>query len=98
MIFKKLNFCIFDKSFKMTTKENILNKLKLNKLQFSKLRIRNIGLFGSYIRNEQSSESDIDLLIDFEPEKKILIIIWQLTICLKKSSKTKKLNWLLKMV
>ncbi len=69
MIFKKLNFCILDKSFKMTTKENILNKLKLNKLQFSKLGIRNIGLFGSYIRNEQSSESDIDLLIDFEPEK-----------------------------
>jgi predicted nucleotidyltransferase len=26
-------------------------------------------LFGSYSRNEQSSESDIDLLIDFEPEK-----------------------------
>ncbi|MFY9281554.1 MAG: nucleotidyltransferase domain-containing protein [Bacteroidia bacterium] len=26
-------------------------------------------MFGSYIRNEQSSESDIDLLIDFEPEK-----------------------------
>jgi predicted nucleotidyltransferase len=26
-------------------------------------------LFGSYSRNEQSSESDIDLLIDFEPAK-----------------------------
>ncbi len=26
-------------------------------------------MFGSYIRNEQSSDSDIDLLIDFEPEK-----------------------------
>lgn len=53
----------------MTTKENILKTLRLNKLKFSKLGIRNIGLFGSYIRNEQSSESDIDLLIDFEPEK-----------------------------
>ena len=29
----------------------------------------NIGLFGSYLRNEQSHESDIDLLIDFEPDK-----------------------------
>lgn len=36
---------------------------------FSKFGIRNVGLFGSYLRNEQSSESDIDLLIDFEPEK-----------------------------
>jgi predicted nucleotidyltransferase len=53
----------------MTTKENILNTLKSNKLELSKFGIRNVGLFGSYIRNEQSSESDIDLLIDFEPEK-----------------------------
>jgi len=53
----------------MTTKENILKTLKSNKLKISKLGIRNVGLFGSYIRNEQSSESDIDLLIDFEPEK-----------------------------
>jgi len=53
----------------MTTKENILKTLKTNKLKLSKLGIRNVGLFGSYIRDEQSSESDIDLLIDFEPEK-----------------------------
>ena len=53
----------------MTTKENILKLLKSNKSKLSDLGIRNVGLFGSYIRNEQSSESDIDLLIDFEPEK-----------------------------
>ena len=53
----------------MTTKENILKTLKSNKLKLSKLGIRNVGLFGSYLRNEQSIESDIDLLIDFEPEK-----------------------------
>jgi hypothetical protein len=53
----------------MTTKENILKVLKANKLRLSKLGIRNVGLFGSYLRNEQSNESDIDLLIDFEPEK-----------------------------
>lgn len=53
----------------MTNKENILTTLKLNKLKLSKLGIRSVGLFGSYIRNEQSIESDIDLLIDFEPEK-----------------------------
>ncbi|MGY6521447.1 MAG: nucleotidyltransferase family protein [Mongoliitalea sp.] len=53
----------------MTTKENILSTLKSNKLALSKFGVQNVGLFGSYIRNEQSSESDIDLLIDFEPEK-----------------------------
>jgi len=53
----------------MTTKENILKKLKSKKIALSKFGIRNVGLFGSYLRNEQSGESDIDLLIDFEPEK-----------------------------
>jgi predicted nucleotidyltransferase len=53
----------------MTTKDDILKTLKSNKTKLSELGIRNVGLFGSYIRNEQSSESDIDLLIDFDPEK-----------------------------
>lgn len=53
----------------MTTREHILKTLKSNKLELTKFGIRSVGLFGSYIRNEQSSESDIDLLIDFEPEK-----------------------------
>ncbi len=53
----------------MTTKENILNTLRLHKPELSNFGIRNVGLFGSYSRNEQSQNSDIDLLIDFEPEK-----------------------------
>lgn len=53
----------------MTTKENIFNTLKLHKHEFLKYGIQNIGLFGSYVRDEQSEKSDIDLLIDFAPEK-----------------------------
>lgn len=53
----------------MTTKENILAILKTYKPELSKYGVSNIGLFGSYLRNEQSAKSDIDLLIDFEPEK-----------------------------
>ena len=53
----------------MTTKENILAILKKHKPELSKYGVSNIGLFGSYLRNEQSAKSDIDLLIDFEPEK-----------------------------
>lgn len=51
----------------MTTKENIIAVLRSHKHELSKLGVRNVGLFGSYLRNEQSGESDIDLLIDFEP-------------------------------
>lgn len=53
----------------MTSKDKILKTLKSNKLKISKFGIRNVGLFGSYLRNEQSATSDIDLLIEFEPEK-----------------------------
>lgn len=53
----------------MTTKENIIATLKSNKKELSKLGVQHVGLFGSYLRNEQSHKSDIDLLIDFEPEK-----------------------------
>ena len=53
----------------MTTRKYILNVIKDNKQEFLKLGIRNIGLFGSYVRNENSPNSDLDILIDFEPEK-----------------------------
>jgi len=53
----------------MTTKDNILKTLRSNKLRLSEFGVRNVGLFGSYLRDKQSNKSDIDLLIDFEPEK-----------------------------
>lgn len=52
----------------MRTKENILNALKSRKQEFSNLGIKNVGLFGSYARNEQVNNSDIDVLVDFNPD------------------------------
>ena len=53
----------------MTTKEYILNNLKSKKTEISVFGVKNIGLFGSYAKDEQSENSDIDILIDFEPEE-----------------------------
>lgn len=53
----------------MTTKDYILNTIKTHKTELTKFGIQNIGLFGSYVRNEQSKNSDIDILIDFDPDK-----------------------------
>ena len=53
----------------MTTKNHILTTLRAHKQELSRFGICNVGLFGSYLRNEQSRKSDIDLLIDFEPDK-----------------------------
>jgi predicted nucleotidyltransferase len=52
----------------MTTKDYILNTIKTNRKELFRFGIRNVGLFGSYVRNEQSDKSDIDILIDFKPE------------------------------
>lgn len=53
----------------MTNKEYILSTLKSKRADFSAIGIREVGLFGSYARNEQTEQSDIDILIDFDPEK-----------------------------
>ncbi len=53
----------------MITKEQILDTLKQHKLEISKFGVSDIGLFGSYVRNEQTLKSDIDLLIDFDKGK-----------------------------
>lgn len=53
----------------MTNKEYIISTLKTHKSEFSSYGIRNIGLFGSYLKDEQTENSDIDILIDFDPEK-----------------------------
>ena len=49
---------------------NILQVLASNKQQLTSFGVKEIGLFGSFARNEQGDESDIDLLVDIQPEKK----------------------------
>lgn len=53
----------------MQKKEDILAILKKHKVALSRLGVRNIGLFGSYVRGEQTGESDIDVLLDFDPDQ-----------------------------
>ncbi len=53
----------------MQTRKQILAKLKSNKEKILSFGVTNIGLFGSYVRDEQTAKSDIDILIDFNPKK-----------------------------
>ena len=51
----------------MTSKGEILDFLARNKDHFrDRYRIIKIGLFGSYARDEQAENSDIDLIVEFE--------------------------------
>ena len=51
----------------MKTREDIEATLRKN-IPFlkEKYNVDKIGIFGSYIRGEESKESDIDILVDFE--------------------------------
>lgn len=53
----------------MTTKDNIIATLKNSKPELLKYGVSTIGLFGSYLNERQTSKSDIDILIEFDPEK-----------------------------
>ncbi|MDR2683028.1 MAG: nucleotidyltransferase family protein [Dysgonamonadaceae bacterium] len=53
----------------MMTKDKILVTIQANKEKLSAFGVSRVGLFGSYVRNEQSPNSDIDILVDFVPEK-----------------------------
>ena len=52
------------------TKQDILNLLRQNRAHLKALGVRRIGLFGSFVRGEQHSDSDVDLLVEFESGRK----------------------------
>lgn len=50
-----------------TQKDRLLRVLRENRKKFiSRYHIKSLGLFGSYIRNEQKAGSDLDVLVEFE--------------------------------
>ncbi len=53
----------------MTSKAKIIETLKNYKSALVSYGVNQIGLFGSYVRDEQNMNSDIDILIDFNPEE-----------------------------
>jgi len=48
----------------------IMNLLERNRDKIKQYGVKNIGIFGSYVRNEQTSISDIDILVEFSKGKK----------------------------
>lgn len=45
----------------------IIEKLKLKKQElFSKYHLKSIGVFGSYARGEETPESDVDVLVEYD--------------------------------
>jgi predicted nucleotidyltransferase len=57
----------------MTKKlEEIIEAIKKQKMVLEeKYKVKEIGIFGSYVRGEQTEKSDVDILVEFEGGAKI---------------------------
>ncbi len=55
---------------KIQTKNNILTIIENHQEQLKDFGVKRVGLFGSFVREEQNADSDVDLLVEFEPSKK----------------------------
>ena len=54
----------------MKTLQEIKNILKNEKPYLNtEYGVSYLGIFGSFVRNEHNSKSDLDLLVDFEPDR-----------------------------
>ena len=52
--------------YRKITDKQIISLLKEHNALLDKYKVKRIGLFGSYARNEQKKNSDIDLLVSFK--------------------------------
>lgn len=52
---------------KMKPYKKIIDTLKKHKKELSeRYKVKEIGIFGSYIRREEKKKSDVDILVEFE--------------------------------
>lgn len=53
----------------MMSRETVVETIRSILMELMELGVSRIGLFGSYVRNEQTDDSDIDILIEFNEGK-----------------------------
>ena len=60
----------------MKTLQEISEILKANKAELrEKYNVKDIGIFGSYVRGEQKKRSDVDLLVEFHQVPDLLTFL-----------------------
>ena len=51
-------------------KEEVLAIIRRNQQELRDLGVRRCGFFGSFVREQNTEQSDIDILVEFEPGQK----------------------------
>ena len=65
------------------TKEHVLSLLQGHRDHIRNIGVRRLGLFGSFARQQQGAESDVDVLVEFEPGSKTFDAFMQLAFFLE---------------
>src|SRR5438093_281376 len=65
------------------TKEHVLSLLQGHREHIRNFGVRRLGLFGSFARQQQGAESDVDVLVEFEPGHKTFDAFMQLAFFLE---------------
>lgn len=65
------------------TKDDILSAIREKVGQFHTLGVKRLGLFGSFVRGEPSTKSDVDILVEFETGQKTFDHFMQLSFLLE---------------
>ena len=52
------------------TKAEIIERIQQAEAELRALGVKRLALFGSFVRGEPHPESDVDLLVEFEPKQK----------------------------
>ena len=65
------------------TKEQLLALLQEHHRHIRAFGVRRLGLFGSFVREQQRRESDVDMLVEFEPGAKTFDVFMQLAFFLE---------------
>ena len=52
------------------TKQDLLLRIREHESQIRRLGVRRLGVFGSFAHGQQAEDSDVDVLVEFEPGRK----------------------------
>lgn len=62
-----------------STKREVVARLIANRRSILDTGVRRLGLFGSFASNRPTANSDVDLLVEFDPSRKSFDNFWKLS-------------------
>jgi hypothetical protein len=68
---------------RVQTKKKVLASIEAHREEIKAAGVRRLGLFGSFVRNEQTPESDLDVLVEFDPAQKTFDNFMKLSLLLE---------------